>query len=217
MIKRSHKQNCSLAFAADILAERWTLLIIRELLLKPSRYGELLHNLTGMGTNLLAARLKELTALQLIEKQQSCYQLTSIGQSLESAVLGLIRWGFQFSESLSAPDYLHRPEWDLLAMKSLFNPSKSVGIALCMEIDFSSTVAQKNADSINRAKSIQSAWVIIQDSKFLFQFNKPSLTVDIHWRGSLSKLSSEQPERQLFNSSESNALKTFISAFDSVE
>lgn len=216
MIKRSHKQNCSLAYAADILAERWTLLIFRQLLLKPSRYGELLDNLAGMGTNLLAARLKELSELQLIEKQQSRYQLTLQGLSLEPVVLGLIRWGFQFSELLSNPDYLHRPEWDLLALKSLFNSSKSNGISLCMQVDLPAPTLNRDED-LKRNKSTQRAWVIIGENKFSFQFEIPSVEIDIHWQTSLSELAGEQPEIKLSSSSESNALKQFLSTFDSIK
>ncbi len=123
-MKRSYKQNCALALASDMLCERWTLLIFRELLIRACRFKDLNTALTGMGTNLLSNRLKELEQAALIEKQnptdkRSHYQLTPLGQSVEPIVLQLIRWG---NSHLSGEDeFSHQPHWDLLAMKALFN------------------------------------------------------------------------------------------------
>ncbi len=216
MIKRSHKQNCSLAFAADILSERWTLLIVRELLLKPRRYGELLNNLLGMGTNLLATRLKELSELQIIEKQQSYYQLTSTGKALEPAVLGLIRWGLQFSDSLSDENYLHRPEWDLLALKSLFNPTKSQGLTLCVAFDLQGEMKHNQADQIDLKKAVAQAWVVIQSEQLTIHFDKPAPAVDVHWQKGITELASVSSDKVLINPNEANALKQFLSAFDPI-
>ncbi len=123
-MKRSYKQNCALALASDMLCERWTLLIFRELLIRACRFKDLNAVLTGMGTNLLSNRLKELEQAKLIEKQhpedkRSHYQLTQLGQSVEPIVLQLIRWG---NSHLSGEDeFSHQHHWDLLAMKALFN------------------------------------------------------------------------------------------------
>lgn len=89
-----------MARALDILGERWTLLIVRDLLLGPMRYVDLLHSLEGITTNLLAARLKHLEAHGVVEKRRapppapaSLYALTERGQSLRSLVLELGRFG----------------------------------------------------------------------------------------------------------------------------
>ncbi len=66
MAKRSYRQYCALARALDIVGERWTLLLVRELVTGPKRYKDLLAALPGIGTNLLAARLKELADEGLI-------------------------------------------------------------------------------------------------------------------------------------------------------
>ena len=60
MPKRSYNQYCSIAYALDVVGERWTLLVVRELLTGPKRFTDLLNNLPGIGTNLLSARLKHL-------------------------------------------------------------------------------------------------------------------------------------------------------------
>ena len=100
MTKRSYHQFCGVARALDILGERWTLLIVRDLLLGPMRYVDLLQSLEGITTNLLAARLKHLEAHGVVEKRKNpppaavtVYALTARGQSLRALVLELGRFG----------------------------------------------------------------------------------------------------------------------------
>ncbi|MFQ6006768.1 MAG: winged helix-turn-helix transcriptional regulator, partial [Woeseia sp.] len=71
MAKRSYRQNCSLARAADIIGERWTLLLLRDLLVGPRRFGELSRSQKGMGSNLLATRLRELEAASILQRQEA--------------------------------------------------------------------------------------------------------------------------------------------------
>ena len=66
MARRSYDQYCGLARALDVVGERWTLLVIRNLLLGPQRYSDLLRGLPGITTNLLAKRLQEMEAMGLI-------------------------------------------------------------------------------------------------------------------------------------------------------
>jgi DNA-binding HxlR family transcriptional regulator len=122
--KRSYKQNCALAIALDLVGSRWTLLIIRELLIGPRRFGQLLGNLPGMGTNLLSDRLSELTELGLIERTPSgenrgpnAYVLSQTGRELEPAVQALIRWGMQFDERRRSTQH-RRSEWNILPLKA---------------------------------------------------------------------------------------------------
>ena len=124
--KRSYQQNCALAIAMDRIGERWTLLIVRELLIKPRRFGELLANLNGMGTNLLTTRLQQLQEDGLVEKLapeggHANYQLTTQGQKLEEIVHCLIRWGMQFPQDRDK-DFQRRREWDILPLRAYFNP-----------------------------------------------------------------------------------------------
>ena len=127
MPKKTYRQDCALAYAADLLGERWTLLILRELLIRPCRYGELTAYLQGMGSNLLAARLQQLEQGGLIERQltdakRSPYRLTAVGRTVEPLILAMIRWGYQFAEP--ADDYTHLHHWDLLAMKAFYRAER---------------------------------------------------------------------------------------------
>lgn len=98
--KRCYKQFCSVARALDILGERWTLLIVRDLLLGPWRYADLMARLPGITTNLLAQRLKEMETNGIIQKQAQAsvgsahvYELTELGKQLEPVILSLGKFG----------------------------------------------------------------------------------------------------------------------------
>ncbi len=127
-MKRSYKQNCALAHALDVVGERWTLLVVRELLLRPRRYGELLDNLVGIGTNLLADRLKEMETNGLVEKDDQRYRLTATGRQLEPVVWDLVRFGLGLDVS-NNPQHLSRSEWDAVALRALYRPLQDRGLA----------------------------------------------------------------------------------------
>lgn len=98
MTGKSYGQYCGLARALDVVGDRWSLLIVRELLIGPARFGQLRAGLTTIATNLLADRLKDLEAHGVIERRLASdanaivYTLTSWGQQLKEPVDALIRW-----------------------------------------------------------------------------------------------------------------------------
>src|SRR5262245_29493848 len=103
MTYRSYNQFCALAYALDVVGERWTLLIIRELLAGPRRFKDLLDGLPEISTNLLSERLKCLEHQGILCRRvlpppagSAVYALTPLGQALENAVLELGKWGSQF-------------------------------------------------------------------------------------------------------------------------
>ena len=101
--RRSYDQYCAVARGLDVIGERWTLLIVRDLLLGPKRYKDVLEGLPGIGTNLLADRLHEMERLGLVERTvlpppagSTVYQLTAAGEGLEPALFAIGRWGARF-------------------------------------------------------------------------------------------------------------------------
>jgi len=137
MTKRSYRQNCALALTSDLIGERWSLLLIRDLLVAPKRYNELAHSLQGMGSNLLAARLKQLEAEGIIEKTGRgagghAYALTDAGRALEPAILALVRWGLTY-RSDRIEGFYHQDDWDLVALKAAFQPCLSAGLSVCTQ------------------------------------------------------------------------------------
>jgi DNA-binding HxlR family transcriptional regulator len=131
MSRRSYQQSCPLARALDAVGERWTLLVIRELLLGPLRYGEIHERLPRMGTNLLADRLTHLERLGLVERIGPAgghrWSLTASGRALEPALLAMIRWAMH-TRLPSRPADAGRPEWDLVAMTALYRPRRGSDI-----------------------------------------------------------------------------------------
>ncbi len=100
MSRRQYQQFCPLAKALDLLGERWTLLIVRELLTGPKRYTDLRQGLSGMATDLLAARLRELQQAGVIGRREvppptpaTVYELTERGYALQPTIRELSRWG----------------------------------------------------------------------------------------------------------------------------
>lgn len=133
-VKRSYHQFCALARALDAVGERWTLLIVRELLLGPRRYTDLLRNLPGIGTNLLADRLKELERSGVVRRTElpapasgSGWELTEHGRELEPALIALARFGMS-PIAPPRPEDEFRPGWYVLAMQAAFRPEAAGGV-----------------------------------------------------------------------------------------
>jgi DNA-binding HxlR family transcriptional regulator len=120
---RSYHQACGLALALDRIGERWTLLLVRNLLLGPQRYTDLQRGLPGIGTNLLAKRLQQMEAAGLVERIRTgpgegghAYRLTAAGQELEPAIHALGRWGGRWL-ALVRPGQHKSLEWLLVALR----------------------------------------------------------------------------------------------------
>ena len=134
MSKRSYNQYCAIAHALDIVGERWTLLVVRELLIGPKRFTDFISNLPGIGTNLLASRLKELEGAEVIERKalpppaaSTVYELTELGQGLEPVITALHQWGSKTQEAPRDGDHF-RPGWSVIAMKYAFRPEAARGL-----------------------------------------------------------------------------------------
>jgi len=106
MAKR-YEQYCPMAHALDLVGDRWALLIVRELMHGPKRYTDLVEHLHGIGTNILAARLRDLERNGVVERRtlpppaaSKVYDLTDYGRALKPAMRELAMWG---ARSLGPP------------------------------------------------------------------------------------------------------------------
>lgn len=120
---RSYGQYCGLARALDVVGDRWSLLIARELLPGLLRYGELMESLGGIATNLLADRLRSLESSGVIERRLAqtsgvVYALTPRGSQLRAAIEPLIRWSAPLMASGRGGD-AWQPRWLPLALEAL--------------------------------------------------------------------------------------------------
>ena len=134
MARRTYDQHCALAHGLDVLGERWTLLVVRELLLGPQRFSDLESSLVGIGPNTLAARLRQMEADGLIEKRRlpppassTVYALTDHGAALEPVIIELGRWGRHRLPATIGHEAF-RPGWLLMALKVSFDPAHAADL-----------------------------------------------------------------------------------------
>ena len=119
---RTYGQFCALARGLDVIGDRWSLLIVRELLTRERRFGELRRGLPGVASNLLAERLRELEAEGVVstvtEDEITRYRLTDRGLALAPVVRELVRWGAPIM--LTGPREDHEQgHWLVLALEAL--------------------------------------------------------------------------------------------------
>ena len=127
---KTYGQYCGLAKALDHVGDRWTLLIVRELLIGPRRYSEIREALPGVATNLLADRLRSLEADGLIRRESGgAYGLTTLGRGLEKVIHELVRWGAAWMSEGRGEDHF-RPQWLVVALSALMH----VGVGGRVEI-----------------------------------------------------------------------------------
>lgn len=138
---KTYAQNCGLARALDVLGERWTLLIVRDLGLGPRRYKDLLEGLAGIGTNLLADRLRRLEEAGVVERTMlpkpasvNAYALTTAGEQLLPVLGQLATWGLEHGRPLDDDDAT-RGTWLLLALfPTLYDPTIDTDVLDCIRV-----------------------------------------------------------------------------------
>lgn len=125
MAARDYGQYCGVTRALELIGERWALLIVRDLLVGPRRYGELAAGLPRIPTNILAARLKELQQAGIIRRAPRSriiiYELTAYGRELEPIVLALGAWGFKAMDE-PREGQIVTPDSMTMALRTAFRP-----------------------------------------------------------------------------------------------
>jgi DNA-binding HxlR family transcriptional regulator len=118
---KRYGQACAIARALDVVGERWSLLLVRELTFGPRRHRDLATGLPGIPSNVLAARLKDLQAAGVVTRRTlpaptdvTVYELTDAGRALQPALKELLDWGLRYGPELSQDD-VAQPGWALLA------------------------------------------------------------------------------------------------------
>jgi DNA-binding HxlR family transcriptional regulator len=127
-MRKRYDQYCPVAHALDLVGERWALLIVRELMHGPKRYTDLAEHLPGIGTNILAARLRDLEACGIVAKRKlpppaasRVYELTEYGQDLRKVVRELALWGARSLGPPTEDDELF-PGWLANAVDTVLAP-----------------------------------------------------------------------------------------------
>lgn len=149
-MSRDYGQYCGLARALDVVGDRWNLLIVRQLLMAPARYGELRDGLPGIATNLLTDRLRDLENAGVLERRLSdgggaiSYALTEWGAQLREPIYALVRWSTPLMARGPQGDEF-RAEWLLLALPALLAGRAPVGRSVAVGIAVDGGMVQLHA------------------------------------------------------------------------
>jgi DNA-binding HxlR family transcriptional regulator len=138
-------QYCGFARAVELVGERWTLMVLRDLFVSPKRFSDLQRGLPGIPSNILTKRLKELEAEGIVQRRALVrptgvvYELTKTGAALEPAVVELGRWGAKLlghprSGEIITVDAL------VIALRSTFQAKAAKGITVAYELRVGETV-----------------------------------------------------------------------------
>jgi DNA-binding HxlR family transcriptional regulator len=128
MSGRRYQHYCAVARALDLVGERWTLLIARELLLGPRRFTDLAEGLPGIGSSVLTTRLKELEQSGLVVKRTMpppaasvVYELTDQARGLGAVLAALAEWGVNLLDHPQEDDEI-RSSWLVLGLTVTAKP-----------------------------------------------------------------------------------------------
>jgi DNA-binding HxlR family transcriptional regulator len=138
---RSYGQYCSVAKALDVVGDRWTLLIVRELLQQgPCRYTDLRNGLPGIATNMLGDRLRELEEAGLVRREKAgppapatLVSLTEAGAELEPALRALGAWGIRYMSQPAETDEF-RSHWFGFPVSLFLHDTDPAGPAVAIEL-----------------------------------------------------------------------------------
>lgn len=135
MGRREYGQECSFATALDAVGERWSLLIVRELLLGPLRFSDLARLVGNAPTDVLTKRLRDLEESGVVRRRDldppasaRVYELTELGRGLEQPLVAMGRWGMQLQR---LPDVLELPATSLPnAVRAILQPPADVAMTI---------------------------------------------------------------------------------------
>lgn len=145
--RKSYNHPCLIAQTLDVVGERWTLLILRDLMAGLHRYTEILQNCGGMSPNVLSDRLKKLVEAGLVDRQhekalppQVSYHLTEKGWAVRPVLLALLEWGREYIGPIGPEDLGTQVPTDF-AVRVIptftFRPERSAGLNATMVIEIS--------------------------------------------------------------------------------
>jgi DNA-binding HxlR family transcriptional regulator len=137
---KDYGQYCGVAHALDLIGNRWTPMIVRELLLGPKRFTDLEQGLPGIPTNILSTRLREMEEAGLIERKllprpssSVVYELTEYGLELEEPLLSLGRWGAKSMRGPKPDDFIS-PSALAIGLRAMFHLEEAKGADFSFEI-----------------------------------------------------------------------------------
>ena len=183
--RRKYDDGCAVAHALDLVGERWSLLVVRELLLGPKRFTDLLVGVRGASPDVLTQRLRELTEAGVVRRRRLgpptaawVYELTTWGADLGPIVTGLARWashspGMRYDAPLGTDSAV-------LSLEALFDPSAAAGV--------DATIALHLGDERFRLRIANSQLAVTRA-----ETERPNATIDTNTNTLLSLLRANRP------------------------
>jgi DNA-binding HxlR family transcriptional regulator len=147
-IRHPYRQYCPVATGLDLVGERWSLLIVRDLAAGPRRFRQLARSLPGVAHDVLADRLRTLTTAGVADRVESGYALTEDGRGLLPAIRALAEWGA--GRMGPPPSEMVEPAWRAItALVIGFDPAAAAGVDLVIRLrvdDESATLHVRDCD-----------------------------------------------------------------------
>jgi DNA-binding HxlR family transcriptional regulator len=139
--RRKYEDGCAIAQALDVIGERWALLVVRELVLGPKRFTDLLDGLHGASSDVLTQRLRDLSDAGVVRRRRLgppaaawVYELTEWGAELEDIILELAQWVHK--SPLMRYDLPLGPDSLMLSLKTRFHPPAATGLSASIGLSF---------------------------------------------------------------------------------
>ncbi len=177
VVKRSYQQFCGLAAALDIIAERWALLIVRDLGPGPRRFTDLFDGLPGIATDVLAERLRSLEAAGVVTQRQlrhptpaKVYELTDSGMELATISADIAVWGRRLLPK-SPAGYRVNARWALQSMAAAYGgglPNGQYQFTID-DVDFTVTVAAATGAKVSYGPAVRPLTTITTSEKGFFR------------------------------------------------
>jgi len=144
MTRRSYGQYCGVGRALEIIGERWSVLIIRDLLIRPKSFEELHEGLPASATEILTTRLRELEHFKVVKQVLDAdgstrYRLTAFGRELDDIVLRLGRWGARLLGD-PRPEDVATTDSVRMALRTTFQPAAATGVKVSYQLNLGDVV-----------------------------------------------------------------------------
>jgi DNA-binding HxlR family transcriptional regulator len=168
-VMKTYGEFCSLARSLDVVGDRWALLVVRELLLGPRRFTDLIDGLPGVGTNVLSTRLRDLEAAGIVERTRVpsptpavLYELTDDGRDLKPVLDAFSRWGARRLTRVGTDD-VAKPHWFVLSLAANVPHQRlDAGTSYLLDIDderFTVRVGERDVVATDATSEIPTATI----------------------------------------------------------
>lgn len=205
--RRKYDDGCAIAQALDVIGERWALLVVRELVLGPKRFTDLLAGLHGVSSDVLTQRLRDLTDAGVVHRRRLgppasswVYELTEWGTELEPIILELAHWvhkspHMRYDLPLGADSLM-------LALKTRFHPPAADGMEATIGVYLGDAHFRVHIEdgqlSIGRGDAENPRLILDTDQTTLLSLLSPDGSVDDALAGGQLRLSGDKSVAEKF-------------------